>query len=82
MLYLNKTNFVKHAIRCVNVVRVEGDEITLAGSRIPSDLSHRRFRLYKRYIDFTTLANIDGLKKIDADEELDDVVVRTLTLKQ
>lgn len=60
----------------MNVVRVEGDEITLAGPKIPNDLLHKRFRLYKRYIDFITPANIDGLKKIDADEELDDVMVR------
>ncbi|CAO3639118.1 unnamed protein product [Mucor hiemalis] len=74
LLYLNKANYVKHAIRCVNIVNIEGDEITLAGSRIPSSISHKRFRLYKRYIDFVTLANIEGLKKIDADEDLDDVV--------
>ncbi|KAI9264518.1 P-loop containing nucleoside triphosphate hydrolase protein [Helicostylum pulchrum] len=70
----NMGNFVKHAIRCVNVVRISEDEIVVAGSSIPRTWKYTRYRLYHRYIDFTTLANIEGLTRIDEQEDLVDVV--------
>ncbi|KAI7889188.1 uncharacterized protein EV154DRAFT_424222 [Mucor mucedo] len=71
LLYLNKTNYVKHAIRCVNVAEINGDEVVLAGASIPSTITSTRYRLYQRYVDFTTLANIEGLKRLDEQEDMD-----------
>lgn len=64
-----------HAIRCVNVVKINEDEVILAGASIPQTITSKRYRLYNRYVDFTTIANIEGLKRIDQQEELVDVVV-------
>lgn len=63
-----------HAIRCVNVVQILGDEVVLAGASIPKTITSRRYRLYQRYVDFTAIANIEGLKRLDQQEDVDAVV--------
>lgn len=75
LLYVNKTDYFTHAIRCVNIIDIKEDELVLSGSSIPRLWNHTRYRLYHRYIDFTTIANIEGLKRLDQEEGLEDVVV-------
>lgn len=67
---------MKHAIRCVNVAEINGDEVVLAGASIPSTITSTRYRLYQRYVDFTTLANIEGLKRLDEQEDMDVIVCK------
>lgn len=81
MLYLTKTKCFSHAIRCVDVVEKNDDELVLAGSWIPDTIKTKRYRFYTRYVDFTTLASIEGLKRIDQNEDLEDVVVIHYSVK-
>ncbi|OBZ87628.1 hypothetical protein A0J61_04322 [Choanephora cucurbitarum] len=72
LLYMSAGKYQKKGIRCVDVKSCKGNDICLVGSRISS--RQKRWRLYERYMDFTTNQCVDALKSIDNEPFSDDIV--------
>ncbi|KAI8328927.1 P-loop containing nucleoside triphosphate hydrolase protein [Choanephora cucurbitarum] len=72
LLYMSAGKYQKKGIRCVDVKFCKGNDICLVGSRISS--RQKRWRLYERYMDFTTNQCVDALKSIDNEPFSDDIV--------
>lgn len=64
----------KLGIRCVDVVSKNGHQIVLHGLRVSMNV--KRWRLYRRYIDSTTVSCIQSLLEFDTTEDWKDVEVR------
>ncbi|KAI8373339.1 hypothetical protein BD560DRAFT_394681 [Blakeslea trispora] len=72
LLYMSAGRYQKKGIRCVDAKSFKRNEICLIGNRISS--RQKRWKLYERYIDFTTNQCVDALKSIDNEPFSDDIV--------
>lgn len=67
------TSRKKLGIKCVDVAHKDGNTIVLHGIRIT--MSIKRWRLYRRYVDSTTVSCINSLQEFDTEPNWRDVEV-------
>ncbi|KAI9483431.1 MAG: hypothetical protein EXX96DRAFT_477834 [Benjaminiella poitrasii] len=73
LYYMNKNlHYCKTSINGVDIKNISYDRIVLCGKSIKD--MRKRWRLYRRYVDYTTMYAINGLKTIDKEEEMDHVI--------
>ncbi|KAI8967276.1 hypothetical protein BDF20DRAFT_901567 [Mycotypha africana] len=72
LMYMNLGKFKKIGIRCVDVEEIHHNELVLCGYRISTRI--RRWRLYRRFTNFTTILTINALKNLDQDPRNNDII--------
>jgi hypothetical protein len=78
-VYAQATTFQKKGIRCVDVLSIENEEIHLCGNAVSPSV--KRWRLFRRFTDFTSERCITALKSIDLNDDLTDMMVWSYILR-
>lgn len=76
LLHMNTSKYKKKGITCVNISHVDIDEGRLTLTKLGTlGKPAPKYRLYKRYTDFTTQECLDTITRIDKEDEFMDMIV-------